>query len=68
MSDAEDEHNQAVIFDLANQPVISNPVFPEFSESRTVQRLSDASGIAQLGNSFVEKLEDAFAVLSIKPA
>jgi hypothetical protein len=28
MSDAEDQHDQAVVFDLADKPVITHAVFP----------------------------------------
>ncbi len=33
MSDAEDEHEQAIVFDLADEPVIANAMFPEFKNS-----------------------------------
>jgi hypothetical protein len=33
MSDAEDQHDQAVVFDLADKPVITNAVFPELPKS-----------------------------------
>ena len=36
VSDAEDQHQQAVIFDLADEPVIAHTVFPELSERRAV--------------------------------
>jgi hypothetical protein len=32
MSDAEDQHDQAVVVDLADQPVIIHAVFPELSK------------------------------------
>jgi hypothetical protein len=32
VSDAEDQHEHAVVFDLADKPVVSHAVFPEFSE------------------------------------
>jgi hypothetical protein len=33
MSDAEDEHDQAGVFDLADKPVITHAVFPELPKS-----------------------------------
>ena len=66
MANAEDE--QAIIFDFANQPVVSNAIFPECPEARTVQRFSDASRIIQLGNSLLKKPENTSAVLCVKPA
>ena len=33
MSDAEDQHDQAVVFDLADKPVITHAVFPELPKS-----------------------------------
>jgi len=31
MSDADNQHDEAVIFDLADKPVIAHAVFPELS-------------------------------------
>jgi hypothetical protein len=45
MADAQDKNDQAVVFDLANEPVIAYTVFPELSKPRAVQRLSDAARI-----------------------
>jgi hypothetical protein len=33
LSDAEDQHDQAVVFDLAAKPVITYAVFPELPKS-----------------------------------
>jgi hypothetical protein len=33
MSDAEEQHDQAVVFDLADKPVITHAVFPELPKS-----------------------------------
>jgi len=45
MADAKDKNDQAVVFDLADEPVIAYTVFPELSKPRAVQRLSDAARI-----------------------
>jgi hypothetical protein len=68
MPNAENQHDQAVIFDPANEPVIPNTVFPELPKPRTVQRFSDAAGIVQQGDSVLQELENAPAVLRVEPA
>jgi hypothetical protein len=45
MADAKDQNDQAVVFELADEPVIAYAVFPELSKPRAVQRLSDAGRI-----------------------
>jgi hypothetical protein len=45
MADAKDQNDQAVVFDLADEPVIAYTLFPELSKQRAVQRLSDAARI-----------------------
>jgi len=36
VADAEDQHDQAVILDFADKPVITGAVFPEFSQARAL--------------------------------
>jgi hypothetical protein len=43
ISDTEDQNHQTVVFDLADEPVTAQAIFPELSKSRVVQRLSDAA-------------------------
>src|SRR5580692_2890365 len=66
MSDAEDQHDQAVVFDLADEPVITNAIFPELSQPRAVQRLPDAAWIIQLGYSLVKEFQDALGLLPVE--
>jgi hypothetical protein len=40
MSNPQNQHDQAVVFNLADKPVIADAIFPELPESRTVQGLS----------------------------
>jgi hypothetical protein len=40
MPDAEDQHDQAVVFDLRDEPVITHAVFPELPEAGISRRLS----------------------------
>jgi hypothetical protein len=59
MADAEHQHDEPIVFDLRDEPVIAYAVFPEFPKLRAVQRLSDAAGVVQLGYSLMKKLQDA---------
>jgi hypothetical protein len=64
VSDAEDQHNQTVIFGL--EPAIINAVFPELSKLRAVQGLSDAARIIQLGDSLAKEPQDALGLLRVE--
>ena len=68
MSNTENQNDQAVVFDLADEPVIVHAVFPELPKPRVMQRLSNAAGIVQPGYSFVKKFQDALGVLRIELA
>ena len=61
VSDAEDQHEYAVVFDLADEPVVADAVFPEFAEQRAVQGLAYAARIVQLGYSLAKEFQDALA-------
>jgi hypothetical protein len=64
---AEHQNEQAVVLDLADQPVIPNAVSPKFSEPRSLQRLTKTARILQLGNPLSNKFQDTFGVLRIQP-
>ena len=66
MPDAEDQHDQAVVFDLRDEPVVTHAVFPKLSEPRAVLRLSDAARIVQLGYSLMKELQDALGLLRVE--
>ena len=68
MSNAENEHDQPSIFDLADEPVIAHPVFPKLPQARPTQRFSDAARIVQLCYSFVKEPQDALGVLHVELA
>ncbi len=53
MADAKDQNDQAAVFDLADEPVIADRVFPELSKARAVQRLSDAARIVSRHRAFI---------------
>lgn len=65
MSNPEDQNKQAVVFDFADEPVRAYPVFPKFSEARSLQRLSDFARIIQLTHSFKKKFQNAPGVLRV---
>src|SRR5713226_1069072 len=66
MSEAKDQHHQAIVFEFADEPIVTDSVFPEFAQSRAVQRLSHTAWIVQAGNSFVEKLQDALGLRRVE--
>jgi hypothetical protein len=68
VADAEDQDEQAIIFDLADETVIANAVFPELAEIGAVQGLADAAGIVQLGKPVIEKFQDTLTMLPIEVA
>ena len=65
MSDAEGQYDQAVVFDLADESVITHAIFPELPEPRAVQRLSNAAWIVQLGYSLMKERQDAPGLLRV---
>ncbi len=68
MSNAEDEHDQAIVFKLADEPVRAYAILPKLPEAGAAQGLSDAAGIVQLGQSFMEEFQKAPAVLCVELA
>lgn len=68
MSNAENKNDQAVIFDLADEPVIADAISPELPKPRVVQSLSNAPWIVQPGHAFMKELQDAPGVLRVELA
>jgi hypothetical protein len=68
VADAEDEHNQAVVLNLADEPEIADSILPKFAEFRTAECLADAARITPDGHAFSQELEDALAVLRVQLA
>ena len=66
MAHAENQHYQAVIFDLADEPAIAYAVFPELAQPGAVQRFSDSARIVELGDSFTQELQNSFPVLRVE--
>jgi hypothetical protein len=66
MSNAQDQHDQAVVLDLADEPVITQAIFPELAKPRVVQRLPDTAGIVQFGYSLMKEFQDALGLLPVE--
>jgi hypothetical protein len=64
----EDQHNEAVVLNFANKPVITYAVFPEFPKAGALQGLPDAARIFEIGYSLLKELQNAAAMLRIKLA
>ncbi len=51
MPDAENQYGYLFIFNSADYSPVTYTIFPELSESRALQRLTDAAWIVELSNS-----------------
>jgi hypothetical protein len=56
MADAQNQYSKPVIFQGANQVVVSNAVFPELTEG-AVKSFADSPRIIQFSNAMVEELQ-----------
>ena len=68
MTDAKNQDQKAVVFELADQTVVTHAVFPELAETRAVQGLADTARIVQFGHAPREKLQDAPGLLRVELA
>ncbi|MGB9432937.1 MAG: hypothetical protein WBQ89_11895 [Candidatus Acidiferrum sp.] len=68
MADAKHQNDQAVVFELAEEPAIADTVFSELSKARAVQCISDAARIVQFGDSFMQELLDALDLRRVESA
>jgi hypothetical protein len=66
VADAKNENDEPVVFDLADEPKITDAVFPKLAEFGAVQGLTDASRIVQWGDAFVKEFQDALALLRVE--
>ena len=60
------ENQQSIVFEFGDDAILAHAILPVFSKFRTFERCPDRSWIVQLGNPFVQKLENAIGVLSIQ--
>ncbi len=49
MTDFDDYHDEALILDLAYEPVVPDPVSPQLTELLSLKSLSDSARIIQPG-------------------
>jgi hypothetical protein len=67
MANAEDEKKETGVLDLADEPIVSDAISPEFFEERALQRFTDGTGIVKFCDAIGEKSQHAFAVLWVEP-
>ena len=65
MPHAKNQNNQAVIFDFADEPVVTHAVLPKLGQ-RAVQCLSQAARIVELGHALTKELQDPLSVLWVE--
>ena len=53
------------IFDLCDEPEVSDAIFPEFAKALSFERLSDAAWILQAGNAIMKEFSNAALYRSI---
>ncbi len=58
MADAEDENNKAVVLERTNEAVVSDPVFPELTQS-ALQSFPDSPRIVEFSDTLAEKLQNS---------
>lgn len=68
MPNTEDEHNHAAFFDLRDEPAGSDAICPEFTQSRTAQRLAERVRAIELRHSIVQKNQDSLSARRVKLA
>lgn len=61
MADLDDEHDQFVILDIADDPVVANPVAPEMAKALALQAFCELLRIIEPHEPFLKKVPDAFA-------
>jgi len=66
MPDAQNEDQQAGVFNLADKPEVADTIFPEFPEPGALQCFADAARIVQLRYPFPEKLQNPPRVLRVE--
>jgi hypothetical protein len=54
IADPKNEDNEPIVLDRANQPEVSNAVFPQFARLRAMQSLSKAAWILKRGQVYEE--------------
>jgi hypothetical protein len=68
VSDAENKNKQPIIFDLTDEPIVADAIFPELPEPSTMQGLPDATRVVQFCQAFLKELKDAIFLLWVELA
>jgi len=50
---------QSAIFNTRNNPVVAYAILPEFAQARSLQGFTNAAGVIQRCDSFIQKREDS---------
>jgi hypothetical protein len=64
----QDEDQYLFIFDLADQPIVSHPILPEFTEALPLQGLPNAARVVEMRETRGKKLHNAPGVLWVESA
>jgi hypothetical protein len=68
VSDAEDQDQQAVVFDLTDEAERADAISPKLTQAGSLQRLAKRARVGQLGDPFPMKFRNAFGVLRMELA
>jgi hypothetical protein len=66
VANTKDQHDQTVVFDFRDESIWAYSVSPKLSKARALEGPSDTAGIIELGDPFMEKLQDAPGVLPVE--
>ena len=66
MTNEEDEYDKAFVFDSADQSIVTHAIFPEFSEFRSTQRLTNVARVIESCQPLLNELHDSFGMLRVE--
>ena len=64
--DPNHKNSNELIFDISDDSVIANPILPVLTPDWAPERFTDAAGIFEVGEAFIEKLQDALRNLAVQ--
>ncbi len=59
MPDPQNQYAEDLVFYVADEPVVADPVFPELTKFRTLERYAEVARIIGFCNPFVQDFENA---------
>jgi len=68
MTHAENQHDQAIVFDPDDEAVVAHTIFPELTQSGPMQRFPDGARIIEPGEALAKELYDPFAFRGVELA